>query len=78
MYDPVGPGTPAWDAFDKAVDAFLRTPGGSHNQGHAAYRQYKNYRDYMIAQLRANRVPDVRPWTDCLRDRCREEASARG
>jgi hypothetical protein len=43
--DPIGPGTPAWDAFDKAIEAF-RAAAIHDIKKDRAYRRYSNQRQY--------------------------------
>lgn len=76
--DPIGPGTPAWEAADLALAAYAKVPAGCHNQNpdnpyRRYYKQYANFRTQMInalirdcpASRDAREV--VREWTAHLR-----------
>jgi hypothetical protein len=70
--DPIGPGTPAWDAFDRAVEAYKRVPRGEHNKSNADYRRYANQRDYMIMLLRKHNLDEsgIATWLNSLNNAC--------
>lgn len=73
--DRIGPGTPAWNAFDGALDAWLDTPKGQRNARTASYKRYANCREHMIKCLiKAGAGPGVvKEWKQLLRTRCRED-----
>lgn len=50
-FDPIGPGTPAWEQFDKALIAYARAE--HHHQSDCNYKAYSNHRQRMITRLRA-------------------------
>lgn len=73
--DPVGPGTPAWGQYDKAVLALRRAgPKPQWGRGQAwgkqkAVKAFWNHRQEMIAQLRKHGAGDqVAAW-DAQMDR---------
>jgi len=59
-FDPTGPGTPAWNTFDKAHEAWY--------EGHR--KRYYNHRHYMIQLLRGHGKTraEIFSWTECLRE----------
>jgi hypothetical protein len=75
MFDPIGPGTPAWYAFDRAMDlwkAYRAAPSGSPKR--KAYKDYHNARHYMKQCLaRAGHSNDFDSWAKSLREQ-RDEA----
>jgi hypothetical protein len=69
MFDPTGPGTPAWNAFDRALDlwrAYKVAPSGSPKR--KAYKDYHNARHYMKQCLaRAGHADSFPSWAESLR-----------
>ena len=64
--DPIGPGTAAWDAFDKAVEAYRNVR--VRHQRDRWYKRFYNQRRTMIDNLRRH-GGDVAAWCQSLRDR---------
>jgi hypothetical protein len=64
---PVGPGTPAWAAFDRAETAHATWRESVINgRGDLrALKRYYNQRQYMVDLLRKHGEP-VKPWTRTL------------
>ena len=64
MYrDPIGPGTKAWTAFDRALDTYMK-------EGRT--KRFYNQRDYMRRELRANGEARkaIIQWCEDLLARC--------
>jgi hypothetical protein len=65
---PTGPGTPAWAAFDRALEAYRAAKGQGNLK---AIKRYYNQRQYMIDLLRKHHEP-VKPWTRALDEAIKE------
>lgn len=68
-----GPGGPAWQAYDKALEAYVigkKGPRGGLDYTTQMGHQYKNYRTAMIAHLRKEGLPKetIQTWLDCLEE----------
>lgn len=66
MYDPIGPGTPAWNNFDNAVEAWQSIGAadwsrGSNRGKDPRYKRYHNCRQEMIRHVRKHNG-DVEAW----------------
>jgi hypothetical protein len=68
MYDQIGPGTPAWRAFDNALAAWKDLPPKGPERWtlemKRKYKRYHNYRLYMIRLVRTIKgAIEARKWT---------------
>lgn len=66
--DPIGPGTPAWDQFDKAVHAWRTTPNtGDHDGKHRGLiKRYYNHRQQMLNHVAKHDPTKVNAWAEAL------------
>jgi hypothetical protein len=68
FHDPIGPGTPAWNAFDRAIEKwhdYRVAPSGAPKR--RAYKAYHNARQYMrFCLVRANRANEFPQWATDL------------
>lgn len=62
FHDPVGPGTPAWDAFDRAQAAHAEFKRTGELR---LYKRFWNQRQYMIQLLARHNQPS-KPWITAL------------
>jgi hypothetical protein len=76
VHDSIGPGTPAWTAFDNALKAWINCPDGQRHQGNKMYKAYTNYRQYMIDCLCKAGTDEVTiaAWLRSLREACTSHA----
>lgn len=64
-WDPLGPGSKAWNAFDNAVEAY-RSCQVKDRRRDALFRRYGNQRDQMVLYVKAE-GGDVAAWCEALR-----------
>lgn len=71
--DPLGPGTPAWDAFDEALAAFRRAPPRGNARWKSPYmKRYYNQRDRLIQCLNREHASEacIAEWLASLKQQC--------
>lgn len=72
-YDPVGPGTPAWNQFEKALAAYSRVPEGCHSLLNKHYKAYTNHRYQMTKYLKSIGMveSEINIWRATLTAECK-------
>lgn len=71
--DPLGPGTPAWNAFDNAIEAYYQAPPrGDPRWKGPAMKRYYNQRALLITALKREHasVSCINEWLESLRQQC--------
>lgn len=79
FFDPIGPGTPAWNAFDRALICWCMIPVEFHNQKRnnphkLAHKRFLQHKRQMIKFLRleGTNEPTVQEWVKALNLACAE------
>jgi hypothetical protein len=63
-YDPIGPGTPAWNQFEKALHRYRIAK--RHNAYDPDYKAYCNHRQSMVNHVTRHDRKRVKDWTSFL------------
>ena len=74
MFDPVGPGTPAWNQFEKALAAWTKVKDGQHYQNRDKnYKAWANHRYYMKQCLKRAGLleSEIQIWLATLKAECK-------
>lgn len=80
MHEHTGPGTPAWNAFDRALNRYAEAyawqvrHSGSISKA-PTYKSYHNQRAYMVRSLRAAGLTElqVKAWVNELNFRIKQK-----